>query len=141
MFQLLHSSCSNSQLSTGDVNLSMEAASFACMGGHRTQPRNRLPSALGPCFFFFNLIKNMDIESRQGKVIGKNTRVVASKQRQRRLCGLRQAWHWHRGQLQGGENMWSVARTNSLPCGPKLFSPETHCRPCKSMGLGLLKPE
>lgn len=91
MFQLLHTSCSNSQLRTGDVNLSTEAASFACFGGDRAQPRNRLPSALGRCMFF-NLIKNMDIESRQGKLVGKYTRVMASKQRRRRPCGLTEAW-------------------------------------------------
>lgn len=111
MFQLLHTSCSNSQLRTGDVNLSMEAASFACFGGERAQPRNRLPSALGRCMFF-NLIKNMDIESRQGKLIGKYTRVMASKQRQRRPCGLTEAWGWHGDRPQGGENRWPVARTN-----------------------------
>lgn len=72
MFQLLHTSCSNSQLCTGDVNLSTEAASFACLGGDKAQPCYRLPSALGRClFFFFNLIKNMDLELRQGNRVGR----------------------------------------------------------------------
>lgn len=112
MFQLLHTSCSNSQLRTGDVNLSTKAASFACFGGDRTQPRNRLPPALSHCIFF-NLIKNMDIKSRQGKIVGKYTRVMASKQRQR-LCGLREAWCWCGDRSQGGENRWSMARTKYI---------------------------
>lgn len=108
MFQLLHTSCSNSQLRTRDVNLSTEAASFACFGGDRAQPRNRLPSALGRCIFL-NLIKNMGIEWRQGKIVGKYTWVMASRQRQRRLCGLRKACCWCGDQLQGREH--TVART------------------------------
>lgn len=52
----------------------------------------------------------MDIESRQGKIVGKYTRVMASKQRQR-LCGLREAWRWCGDRSQGGESRWSVART------------------------------
>lgn len=70
MFQLLHTSCSNSQLCTGDVNLSTEAASFACLGGVNAQPRYGLPSALGRCLFF-NLIKKMDLELRQGNRVGR----------------------------------------------------------------------
>lgn len=110
MFQLLRTSCSNSQPRTGDVNLSTEAASFACFGGERAQPRNRLPSALGRCIFF-NLIKNMDIEPRQGESVGKYTRVMASKQRQRRQCGLRKAW-----EKTGGQ--WPGQRTQISPMWP-----------------------
>jgi hypothetical protein len=69
MFQLLHTSCSNSQLCTGDVNLSTEAASFACLGGDKAHNlATGCPLVWTAAdFFFFSLIKlkNMDLESRQ----------------------------------------------------------------------------
>lgn len=56
MFQLLHTSCSNSQLCTGDVNLSTEAASFACLGGDKTHNLATGCPLVWAVFFFF-LIK------------------------------------------------------------------------------------
>lgn len=65
---------------------------------------------LSAAAFFFNLIKNMDIESRQGKIIGKYTRAMASKQRQRRMWSERSlALVWR--SATGGKNRRSVART------------------------------
>ena len=54
MFQLLHTSCSNSQLCTGDVNLSTEPASFACSGGDKTHNLATGCPLVWVGFFLFN---------------------------------------------------------------------------------------
>lgn len=68
MFQLLHTSCSNSQLCTGDVNLSTKAASFACLGGDKT---HNLATGC-PLVWVVFLISNIDCKGMMSKVLLKD---------------------------------------------------------------------
>lgn len=77
----------------------------------------------------------MDIESRQGEIVGKYTRVMASKQRQRRRCGLREAVLVRRKQ-------WSVARTQGTDLAhvaPSSFPLRLTVDPEEAWALGAIE--